>query len=138
MTSTIHATWLAPMLLSLALLPAEGRAATTTTTGSGRTATEVRALTEFEAIALVGSIDLHVRLGTPQSVELSADDNLLPLLQTTVESTAQGATLRVGWKRDESISTRSPVQVTVVVPRLSSLAGAGSGDMRVESCETPT
>lgn len=135
MTSTIHAAWLAPLLLCLALLPAEGRAAGTT--GSGRTATEQRPLPEFEAIALTGSIDLVVRQGTPQSVEVSADDNLLPLLQTTVESTAKGATLRVGWKRGESISTRSQVLVTVVVPRLGSLAGAGSGDMVLESFETP-
>lgn len=134
MTPMIRNAWLAPTLLCLALLPLAGHA---TTAGSGRTATEERALPAFEAIALAGSIDLHVRQGTPQSVEVSADDNLLPLLQTTVESTAQGATLKVGWKRGESIFTRSRVLVTVVVPRLGSLALAGAGDMVVDSFETP-
>ncbi len=37
-----------------------------------------------------------------------------------------------------ALSTASPpVQVTVVVPRLSSLAAGGSGDLRFESFETP-
>ena len=65
---------------------------------------------------------------------MQADDNLLPLLQTTVEPTAQGATLRVGWQRGQSVSTRSPVLVTVVVLRLGSLALSGAGD---DSFETP-
>lgn len=135
MKSTFPAVWLAPVLICLALLPAEGQAAGTT--GSGRMATEQRALPGFEAIALDGSIDLQVRQGTPQTVEVSADDNLLPLLQTTVEPTAQGATLRVGWQRGQSVATRSPVLVTVVLPRLGSLALSGAGDVVVDSFETP-
>jgi len=125
--------WLTPWLLTLALVPLAGQAAT----GSGRAVTETRALPAFEAIALAGSIDLRVRQGTPQSVQVSADDNLLPLLETAVETTNQGATLRIGWKRGETVSTRSRVTVDVVVPRLVALSGAGSGDIVAESFETP-
>jgi len=135
MTPFALARWLAPWLLTLALAPLASQAATTT--GSGRPVTETRALPEFEAIALAGSIDLRVRQGTPQSVQVSADDNLLPLLETTVESTSRGTTLRIGWKRGESISTRSRTTVDVVVPRLVALSGAGSGDMVAESFDTP-
>lgn len=135
MTRFAPGRWLAPWLLTLALVPLAGQAATNV--GSGRAATETRALPAFEAIALAGSIDLRVRQGTPQTVQVSADDNLLPLLETTVESTSRGATLRIGWKRGESVSTRSRVTVDVVVPRLVALSGAGSGDMVAESFETP-
>lgn len=134
MPSLIRPAWFAPALLCLALLPLAGQAATT---GSGQVATEVRALPEFEAIAVAGAVDVRVRQGTPQSVQVSADDNLLPLLETTVEPTRRGATLKVGWKRGQSISARSRVTVDVVVPRLSALAGSGAGNMVVEAFDTP-
>ncbi|MDP1647141.1 MAG: head GIN domain-containing protein [Rubrivivax sp.] len=136
MTPTIRIAWLAPVLLCVALLPSMSQAATTT--GSGRIATEARSVPAFEAIALAGAIDLRVRQGTQHALEISADDNLLPLLETSVETTGKGATLRVGWKRGESISTRSRVIVNVVMPQLSSLSAAGAGDITVESFDTPT
>jgi len=134
MTPTIRSALLAPAMWCLALLPMLGQAATT---GSGRAASETRSLPAFEAIALAGSIDLRVRQGATQAVEVSADDNLLPLLETMIESTSKGATLSVRWKRGESISTRARVTVDVVVPQLRSLAAAGAGDIRVEGFDTP-
>ncbi len=135
MTPTIRTAWLAPALLCFALLPVASQA--DTTAGSGRIATETRSVPAFEAIALAGSIDLRVRQGAQHAVEVSADDNLLPLLETSVESTRKGATLRVGWKRGQSITTRSRVVVNVVIPQLSALSSAGAGDMTVESFDTP-
>jgi hypothetical protein len=123
-----------PLLCSLVLAPVPALAATT---GSGRTASETRALAEFQAVSLNGSIDIVVRQGAQQQVQVQADDNLLPLLETTVESGKQGPTLQVRWKKGESIYHRSKVLVTVVLPKLSSLASAGSSDMRVESFTTP-
>jgi hypothetical protein len=134
MTPTIRFALLGPAMLCMALLAMPAQAATT---GSGRTATEMRSLPAFEAIAVAGSIDLRVRQGTTQTVEVSADDNLLPLLETVVEPTTRGATLRVRWKGSESITTRSRAAVDVVVPQLRSLAGAGAGDIRVDGFDTP-
>lgn len=128
------ALFLAPLLCSLVLVPILARAATT---GSGRAASEMRSVAEFQAIALHGEMDLVVRQGTPQSVQLQADDNLLPLLETAVESTSNGATLQLRWAKGQSISSRTKVRVTVVVPKLSALSAAGSGDMLVESFTTP-
>lgn len=139
MPPLIRPTWLAPALpclalLCLSLLPLAGQAATT---GSGRVATETRVLPEFEAIAVTGAVDLRVRQGTPQSVQVSADDDLLPLLETTVEPTRRGATLKVGWKRGHSVHARSRVTVHVVLPRLSGVASAGAGEMVVDAFDTP-
>lgn len=135
MTPTFRAAWFVLLLWCLTLLPLASQAATTT--GSGRIATETRRVPDFEAIALAGSIDLHVRQGAQPALEVSADDNLLPLLETRVESGPRGATLRVSWKRGATIVTRSRVVVNVVVPQLKSLSGAGAGDLTVESFDTP-
>jgi carbon monoxide dehydrogenase subunit G len=123
-----------PMLCGLAFAPLLGHAATT---GSGHSATETRSVAEFQAIGLNGAMDLLVRQGSEPSLQVQADDNLLPLLETVVESTRQGPTLLVRWKRGENISTRSKVLVTVVVPRLIALRASGSGDIRVEAFTTP-
>lgn len=125
----------APALLGLAILPQGSRAAGIS--GSGKPATEARALPEFQAIGLNGAIDLTVRQGASQSVQVEADDNLLPLLETVVEAGKDGPVLKLRWKPGHSIFTRSRVRATVVVPRLTALASAGSGDMRVERFDTP-
>lgn len=127
---------LVPMLVCLVSLPLAARASSLA--GSGRSATETRSLAEFQAVALSGSMDLVVRQGATQMVQVEADDNLLPLLETVVESTSHGATLRVRWKKGQSLNTRSKVSVTVVVPKLSALSASGSGDMKVEAFNTPT
>lgn len=121
--------------LGLAWWPLAGQAAGTI--GSGKLATETRALPEFQAIELSGSMDLKVRQGSPQSVQVQADDNLLPLLETVVEGGGADARLNLKWKRWQSISTRSKVVVTVVVPKLSAVALKGSGDLQLDAFNTP-
>jgi Putative auto-transporter adhesin, head GIN domain len=105
--------------------------------GSGKSATESRNLAEFQAISLSGSMDMVVSQGPQQQVQVSADDNLLALLETVVENGKNGATLLVRWKPGQSLNTRSKVLVTVVVPKLSAIGLSGSGDARVQSFNTP-
>lgn len=100
-------------------------------------ATETRAVPEFQGIRLSGSMNLVVRQGDSQSVRVQADDNLLALLETVVESGKDGPALKVQWKKGQSFYIRSKVLVTVVVPKLTSLAAAGSGDISVEAFSTP-
>jgi hypothetical protein len=127
-----------PLAWSLATVPAVlSSTAHAATQGSGMIATEARTVPEFEAISTSDAIDLEVRQGAQQSLQVQADDNLLPLLETVVEAHNGVPTLNVRWKRGESIHNRSKVALTVVVPRLSALSASGSGDMRVESFTTP-
>lgn len=138
MNLSIHHTLqrlLLPALVGLTFVPLLAQAASPA--GSGRPAAESRSLADFQAVALRGSMDLVVRQGTTQSVQVQADDNLLPLLETVVEPTSNGATLLVRWKKGQSLHTRSKVLVTVVVPKLAALAASGSGDIRVEAFNTP-
>jgi Putative auto-transporter adhesin, head GIN domain len=108
------------------------------TTGSGRSATEARAIGEFEAIAVTGSIDVTVRQAPKEAVEVRADDNLLPLIETLVEDRGGVRTLLVRFKRGESLYTRSAVVVAIDAVKLSSLALSGSGDAKVEVLRTPS
>lgn len=112
--------------------PADAR-----TVGSGQVATETRQVAAFEAIATAGAIDLVVRQAATASVQVEADDNLLPLVETVVEEGRRGRTLVVRLKRGESVSTKRSIVVTVNAPALTSLGTAGAGDVRVEGLKTP-
>lgn len=116
--------------IGLGALPQTSLAATE---GSGRLSTESRTVADFSGIALRGSMTLVVSQGDKASVTVRADDNLLPLLETVVE----GTRLQIGWKRGERIRTRSTVTVTVVTPKLTALAVAGSGDVELGAFSTP-
>jgi carbon monoxide dehydrogenase subunit G len=126
---------LAPALLAVALLPQAVQAATHT--GSGKPATETRMVGEFQSITLEGSMDLVVKQGSTQQLQVTADDNLLPLMITELRGSGDSATLVVRFKKGESYHTRSKMQVNVVMPKLNALTASGSGDMRVDAFNTP-
>ena len=86
---------IARRLLVLALVAASVSLAQAATTGSGALATETRNVTGFSSIALRGSIDLVVRQGEREAVQVKADDNILPLVQTLVEGSGDAKTLRI-------------------------------------------
>jgi carbon monoxide dehydrogenase subunit G len=130
-----------PLLLSvaglLAVLPTHSEAA------AAPQVSEMRTVPEFQAIALSGAMDLVVRQGAAQAVEVKTEDKFLPQLETVVEGSGASATLKLRWKQGEGKSwssgrsTYPKVLVTVVVPKLTAIATAGSGDIRVEAFTTP-
>jgi Putative auto-transporter adhesin, head GIN domain len=108
-----------------------------TTIGSGKAATESREASGFAAISLRGGMNLVVRQRARESVQVTADDNLLPLLQTVVEGSGDKRTLVIQWLRGENVRPRTQAVVTVEVIRLNALASSGSGDISVEALTTP-
>lgn len=106
-------------------------------TGSGKPATESREASGFAAISMRGDIDVVVRQGARESVQASADDNLLPLLRTVVEGSGDQRTLRIEWKPGESIRSKSRTLVTVDVVKLGAVSLSGSGDLTAEGLKTP-
>ena len=124
----------------LALLAAAalfGSAQAATLDGSGRAATETRAVSGFQAISLRGDIDVVVRQGSSEGVQVRADDNLLPLVQTVVEGTGDARTLLIQVKPGDSLRAKTPVVVTVDVVKLTALDSSGSGDILLEPLKTP-
>ena len=133
-----RAAFITPLLCALAALPVLlPTAAMAATSGSGKTASETRNVGEFQAIKSSGSMDIVVRQGAQTSVQVSADDNLLPLLETSVEGSGDSATLIVRWKRGENIHHRGDVKISIVTPRLSLVSASGSGDIQVDGFQTP-
>jgi Putative auto-transporter adhesin, head GIN domain len=124
-------------LIAVALLLPMLAAHAATTSGSGKAATESREVSGFAAISLRGDMNLVVRQGAREGVQVTADDNLLPLLQTVVEGSGDKRTLVIQWPRGESIRMRTQAVVTVDVVKLTALASSGSGDIVVEMLKTP-
>jgi len=104
------------------------------TKGSGTAATEKRAVAGFQAISAAGPIKLVIRQGAQEGVELRGDDNLLSLIETTVE----GGILRIGPRRGENLNPRSALVATIDVVALKSVALSGSGDVLIDQLKTPS
>lgn len=102
------------------------------TTGSGSVQVETRIATGFQAITVSGSINVVLRQGSREGVEVSADNNLLPLIETRVEN----GTLHIRPKTGATYSTRNPVQVSVDLITLKSLSVGGSGEVSAQVLKT--
>jgi hypothetical protein len=75
--------------------------------------------------------------GAAEGVMLSADDNILPLIETTVIDDKNGKTLLITPKKGSAYRTNTPVTVTVDLIALQALAIRGSGDVRSAALKTP-
>lgn len=93
--------------------------------GSGTSKAEPRAVATFNKIELRGAFDVKVICQRDQSIDIQADDNLLPFIYSEVD----GSTLKIGTR--QKFSTRTPIQITITVPNLEALSLAGSGDVEV-------
>ncbi len=109
-----------------------------TTSGSGTLATDNRALSGFSAIAARGSLDIVVRQGEREGVQVRGDDNIVPLVETTLEGSGENRTLRIQLKSGESIRSKLKLEVTVDVIRLNSVASSGSGAILIKPLKTPS
>jgi hypothetical protein len=101
--------------------------------GSGNLKTEPRSVADFEAVAVHAGIHAVVSLGD-KSVEVRADDNILPLVRTEV----RGNTLQIGFEPHNAIWSSGEVTVVVRTPRLRGLEASGGADIRAESSNGET
>ncbi len=97
-------------------------------------ATETRAVSGFQAIALRTSMKLVLRQGSREGIELRGDAQLLPLIETRVVDHAGTPTLEISTKKGASLSTNNPLTATI---DLVTLSISGSGDVTGEALKTP-
>ncbi len=116
----------------LTALPRGAHAADAIVTASGPAVTEARTAGEFSGIAVSGGIELKVRQGTPAAIEVKAEANILPYLETVAEN----GTLQVRWKKGSRLRVKDTPQVSVTATGLQSIAGAGSGGIAVAPLKT--
>jgi len=100
--------------------------------GEGPVVTEPRDVAEFGYIEVGNGIGLSVTIGEPSSVEVRAQDNLLPLILTDVED----ATLVI--TSNQGFTTSEGVEVAVVMSSLEGLTMSGGSAGQVDGLEALT
>ena len=96
--------------------------------GSGKIATETRAVSGFTSVTLAGIGDVYVSQGEAQPVRIEADDNLIPYFETVVE----GSTLKIGLKNQYigiNLRPTRPIKFYVSLPKIEAITLAGSGNI---------
>ena len=125
--------WLPWVLLTLLLVAAAPTVWAETVVGNGQAASDSRTVAGFNAVTLSGGMALKLRQGSPASVVVRGDANLLPLLETVVEG---NQTLQLRWKRGTLVRTQVPTIVEVTAPLVQAVASAGSGDIEIDAMKT--
>lgn len=98
--------------------------------GSGVTTTETRDVAAFTAVDLAGAASLNVQVGDEQRVEVTADDNLVGLIETEV---GEDGVLVV--RTRDSFQTAGEMRVDLTVPSLTSAHLTGSGLVVVDGVQ---
>jgi hypothetical protein len=91
--------------------------------GSGTARSEVRQRGAFSAIDLTGAIDADVAIAADAHVEISGDDNLVPLITTEL----RGDRLEIGTR--QSVRPKLPLVAHITAPRISAVHVSGSGNI---------
>jgi len=93
--------------------------------GSGVRKIEKRDLTAFNSIETSGAFEVEVNCQKPASLEIEADDNILPLVQTEVRGSVLHVSTTKGYNSSGGIVLR------ITVPDLESVKSTGAGKFRV-------
>jgi hypothetical protein len=95
-----------------------------TVAGSGKAATEDRQVGPVTDVTLSGIGNLTIRQGDSPSLSVTADDNLLPFIETETS----GKKLTIGTKSGFNLKPSKPITITLTVPKLERLSVSGAGN----------
>lgn len=96
-------------------------------TGSGNRHVERRQVADFNAIQASGAYQVTVVCGKDRSLEIEADDNILPLIKSEVK----GGRLVIS--NDDGFNTRTSPSVRITVPDLKELSAPGASNVEVSN-----
>jgi hypothetical protein len=102
----------------------------TSISGSGHLQTESRSVPDFKRVSLAGSLDANVKVGAPTSVDVTADDNLLPYITTEVVD----GTLKIGMKSGRYHFSKGR-KITIATPALEKFSISGSADVDISGLD---
>src|SRR5215813_11241998 len=95
--------------------------------GSGVVKTEKRSLPPYTSLEVSCAASIGVRLQEQESLEISGDDNLIPLITTEVKNN----TLYI--RSTQEIAPREKLRITLSNPDLTRFAFSGAGDANVSN-----
>ncbi len=87
--------------------------------GSGNVVTEKRGVSNFSKVDVSGIFKVEIVAQKDFSLEIEADDNLLPLIKTSVE----GETLKI--EKEKSFSSKKTIVIRISAPNIESLEVSG-------------
>ena len=93
--------------------------------GSGNIQTEKREVSEFNAVEVGGAFVVEITVQKDYSLEVEADDNLLPLIKTEFD----GETLRI--ESENKISSSSPIKIRISAPDIENLNISGASKVSI-------
>jgi hypothetical protein len=102
------------------------------TVGSDTAKTETRTVSGFTGVTFSGVGTLNITQTGTESLTVSADDNLLSLLTSTVTN----GTLNLGIKSGNSINPKKPIVYTLTVKNLNNVTLSGAGTINATKLTT--
>jgi hypothetical protein len=93
-------------------------------TGTGPIVTRTLELSSFDKIENTGVADFYITIGSPQSVVLQAQQNIMDVMTWEVV----GQTLKVGLEENVSIETQEEIRFDITVPSFTSINLVGVGN----------
>ena len=93
--------------------------------GSGNRQKQTREVAPFTSISTEGAFEIEIVSQKPLALEIEGDDNILPLIGTTVS----GGVLHIKNSRGYSVS--EPIKIAISVPNLEGLSMSGAGSVEV-------
>jgi Putative auto-transporter adhesin, head GIN domain len=103
---------------------------------SGTLRSETREPGHFVSVAVGGPFDVEVRQGKREAVTITGDDNLLPLVETTIDHEDGEPALQVRLRHDFNMRTKGHLKLVVEVVDVHSIALGGVGDVLAKGMKT--
>ena len=93
--------------------------------GDGNLKKETRHVTDFTSLSSHGAMDVKISYGNSNSIEVEADENLLPYIETNVEN----GKLIIQTKKNVNLKSSSKMVVYVSMTKINKLQLSGSGNL---------
>jgi hypothetical protein len=115
----------ATLILLTAIIGTSCRFAGKRIKGNEQVTTEDRQVSGFTGVSSHGSFDVYVKVGSPASVKIEAESNLLPYIETFIDNNV----LQIDTKDEVWLRPRRSIKVYVTAPRFNKIHSNGSGDI---------
>jgi hypothetical protein len=93
--------------------------------GSGNLKKETRTVADFSSLSSHGAMDIKIIYGNSNSIQVEADENLLPYIETNVEN----GKLTIQSKKNVNLRSRSKMVVYVSMTKINTLQLSGSDNI---------
>ncbi len=121
------------LLLSVLTVLPSTAAAGQTIVGSGKPATREFRVGTFTALDIRQPFQVEIRRGDKCTASVTADDNLLPIIQVSVKDHV----LRVALEAGKSYQTESALKLAVTLPALEAVTLGGAARTTVQGFKSP-